>query len=84
MPATDKGRVYVGNRTGVLYGFGRPTTVALQGSPTDFGTIAVGSTGTASVTVKALRPVTVSGVSSSTPFTTGSVSLPRTLAAGES
>ena len=84
VPATDKGRVYVGNRTGVLYGFGRPTTVALQGSPTDFGTIAVGSTGTASVTVKALRPVTVSGVSSSAPFTTGSVSLPRTLAAGES
>ena len=31
----------------------------------------------------ALRPVTVSGVSSSAPFTTGPVSLPRTLAAGE-
>ena len=27
VPATDKGRVYVGNRTAVVYGFGRPTTV---------------------------------------------------------
>ena len=85
VPATDRGRVYVGNRTGVLYGFGRPTTVALQGSPTDFGTIAVGSTGTASVTVKAPSPGhrqrrLVEHRRSATRL----VSLPRTLAAGES
>ena len=83
VPATDRGRVYVGNRTGILYGFGRPTTVALQASPTDFGAVAVGSTGTASVTVTAKRPVTVTGVSASGPFTTGAVALPRSLSTGD-
>lgn len=82
-PSSDKGRVYVGNRTGVLYGFGRPTTVALQGSPTDFGSVSVGTTGTASMTVTALRPVTVNGVSTSSPFGATATGLPKTLATGE-
>jgi hypothetical protein len=83
VPATEKGRVYVGNRTGLLYGFGRPTTVALQGSPTDFGSVAVGTTATKSVTVTALRSVTVNSVSTSSPFATNSTGLPRTLATGD-
>ena len=83
VPATDKGRVYVGNRTGVVYGFGRPTTVALRGSPTDFGSVAVGSTATASVTVTALRTVTVTSVSASAPFTASGSGLPKSLATGE-
>jgi hypothetical protein len=83
VPATDKGRVYVGNRTGVVYGFGRPTTVALRGSPTDFGSVAVGSTATTSVTVTALRAVTVTGVSTSAPFAASAGGLPKALATGD-
>ena len=83
VPATDKGRVYVGNRDGVLYGFGRPTTVALSGSPTDFGSVAVGSSATKSVTVTAQKTVTISNVATSDPFSVGSVTLPKTLNAGQ-
>ncbi|WP_375490969.1 choice-of-anchor D domain-containing protein [uncultured Jatrophihabitans sp.] len=84
VPATDGGRVYVGNRDGVLYGFGRPTTAALSGSPTDFGNVAVNSTSTKNVTVTATRTVTVTGVSTAAPFKAGSVSLPATLNSGQS
>ena len=83
VPATDKGRVYVGNRTGVVFGFGRPTTVALPGSPTDFGSVAVGTTATASVTVTALRTVTVSSVSTSAPFRRAASGAAESLATGE-
>lgn len=82
VPATDGGRVYVGNRDGVLSGFGRPTTVALAGSPTDFGAVAVRATSTTVVTLTATRPVTVTGVTASAPFSVGTVSLPKTLAKG--
>ena len=40
VPATDSGRVYVGTRTGQVFGFGRPTTTAVAGTPTDFGLVA--------------------------------------------
>ena len=38
-----------------IFGFGRPTTSSLSGSPTDFGYVAVGTTANATVTVTALR-----------------------------
>lgn len=83
VPATDKGRVYVGSRDGVLFGFGRPATSTLTGSPTDFGSVPVGDTTTRSVTVTASRTVTIKSVSADAPFTAGSVRLPTTLTAGQ-
>ena len=59
VPATDAGRVYVANRTGQVYGFGRPTTSALAGTPSDFGQVAVGSSSTRQVTVTAKKALTV-------------------------
>ncbi|TKV61555.1 choice-of-anchor D domain-containing protein [Nakamurella flava] len=83
-PATDGGRVYTGTRDGVVFGFGRPTTVALSGSPTDFGSVAVGATATKSVTVTAVRDVTVTGVSTSGDgFRAGGVTVPAQLKTGQ-
>ncbi|GAB2581367.1 choice-of-anchor D domain-containing protein [Microlunatus antarcticus] len=82
VPATDSGRVYVGTRTGTVFGFGRPTTTAVAGTPTDFGLVPVGTPVTKQVTVTATKAVTVTGVSTATPFATGAVTLPVTLAAG--
>lgn len=84
-PATDKGRVYTGTRDGVVFGFGRPTTVALSGSPTDFGGVPVGSTVNRSVTVTAVTDVTVTGVTTSGDgFAVGTVPVPSRLAKGQS
>jgi hypothetical protein len=83
VPATDGGRVYVGTRTGKVYGFGRPTTSAVTGSPTDFGFVGVGSSATQQVTVTATSPVTVNTVSTAAPFSVDAVTVPTTLAAGE-
>ena len=83
-PATDSGRVYVGNRSGQVFGFGRPTSIPLTGTPTDFGLLAVGSTATRQVTVTAQKDLTISKVSTNAPFAVGAVTLPRTLAAGAS
>ena len=82
VPATDNGRVYVGTRTGQVFGFGRPTTTAVAGGPTDFGTSPVGTPVTKQVTVTATKAVTVNGVSTGAPFTAGAVTLPKTLAVG--
>ncbi|WP_211268854.1 choice-of-anchor D domain-containing protein [Actinoplanes subtropicus] len=83
VPATDGGRVFVGTRDGLMYGFGRPTTAALSGSPTDFGPVPVGNTVSKTITVTATKTVTVTGVSTDAPFGTGAVTLPATLSAGQ-
>ncbi|GHJ44026.1 hypothetical protein Cs7R123_13680 [Catellatospora sp. TT07R-123] len=82
-PTTDNGRVYVGTRDGRIYGFGRPTTAALTSSPTDFGNVAVGSTGNATVTVTATRTVTVSAIGTAAPFGATPPALPVTLNTGQ-
>ncbi|HTJ70495.1 MAG TPA: choice-of-anchor D domain-containing protein [Actinospica sp.] len=86
VPATDNGRVYVGTRDGHLLAFGAPTTATLQGAATNFGNVAVGSSGTATATLTATRNVTVTGVSAVAPFSAGtpSPSLPVSLTAGQS
>ena len=78
-PGTDGSRVYVGTRDGKVIGFGRPTTAALTSSPTDFGSVAVGASGTATVTVTATRTVTISAISASAPFGVTPPALPVTL-----
>jgi F5/8 type C domain/Abnormal spindle-like microcephaly-assoc'd, ASPM-SPD-2-Hydin len=83
VPGTDGNRVFVGTRDGKVFGFGRPTTAALTSSPTDFGNVAVGSTGNATVTVTAARTVTVSAVSTAAPFAATPPALPVTLTTGQ-
>ena len=83
VPATDGNRVFVGTRDGRLFGFGRPTTSALTASPTDFGNVAVGSAGTATVTVTAARAVTISTITTAPPFSTKPIALPVTLTTGQ-
>jgi hypothetical protein len=82
-PATTAGRVYIGTRDGVLYGFGQPVTAALNLPQTNFGNVAVSQTGSATVTATAVRPVTVTAVSTGAPFAVATPpALPVTLAAG--
>lgn len=82
-PATDAGRVYIGTRDRHVIGFGRPTTTSLTSPPTDFGTLAVGSTGHATVTVTAARAVTVSAVSATGPYGVTPPALPVSLTTGQ-
>jgi hypothetical protein len=63
VPATSGGRVYVGTRDGRLLAFGLPVGAALQGTSTHFGDVPMGSTKTVTVTVKATRTLTISGIS---------------------
>ncbi|MEV6926332.1 choice-of-anchor D domain-containing protein [Dactylosporangium sp. NPDC051485] len=83
VPATDNGRVYVGNRDGRIFGFGRPTTAALTATPTDFGNVAVGATGNATVTVTAARAVRITAVSAAAPFGVTAPALPVSLNTGQ-
>jgi len=82
--ATDDGRVYVANRSGSVYGFGRPSTIALGGTPTDFGMVAVRASATKQVTVTAKREIRITKVKTATPFKIGNVKLPVTLKTGAS
>ncbi|MER7004338.1 choice-of-anchor D domain-containing protein [Dactylosporangium sp. NPDC000555] len=83
VPATDGGRVYVGNRDGRIFGFGRPTTAALNASPTDFGNVAVGSTANSTVTVTATRAVRITAVTAAAPFGVTAPALPVSLNTGQ-
>ncbi len=82
-PATDGGRVFVGTRDGHLIGFGRPTTAALTSSPTDFGSVGVGSTATATVTVTATRAVSITSIATAAPFAATPPALPVNLTTGQ-
>ncbi|MFI5910814.1 choice-of-anchor D domain-containing protein [Dactylosporangium sp. NPDC051541] len=83
IPASDNGRVYVGNRDGRIFGFGRPTTAALSAPPTDFGNVAVGGTASATVTVTATRAVRITAVTAAAPFGTTPPALPVSLNTGQ-
>ncbi|MBB4921489.1 choice-of-anchor D domain-containing protein [Kitasatospora kifunensis] len=82
-PATDGNRVYVGTRDGRLIAFGRPAQTSLNGQPVDFGSVAVGSTGSGTATLTASSAVTVTAISGSSPFGTAPPIVPVTLAAGQ-
>lgn len=84
-PASSGGRVYAGTRDGIVYGFGQPTTAALQTTQTAFGDVPVGQSSTATVTVTASRTVTVNSVDTTgDPYSvTNPPALPVTLTAGQ-
>src|SRR5262249_26308283 len=64
IPATDSGRVYVGTRDGVVYGFGSPHNAPLTASPVSFGRVAAGGAGKPlTATLTAAASVTVTGAS---------------------
>ena len=86
VPATDSGRVYVGTRDGVIYGFGQPTTAALTTTPVQFNDVGVGTSSTQTATLTATTAVTVTAVTAgSGMFSSGTPSptLPATLAKGD-
>lgn len=84
MPVTAGGRVYVATRDGHLYAYGRPAAVALSGQPVDVGTAPVGGSAGGTAHLTAAQPVTVTGASTTAPFSVAAAGLPRSLAAGES
>jgi hypothetical protein len=67
--ATDDGRVFVGTRDGVVFGFGHPSAAPLNATPTDFGNVAVGDSATLPVTLTATRAVSITKVTTTEPFT---------------
>nr|WP_141726301.1 choice-of-anchor D domain-containing protein [Actinacidiphila rubida] len=75
-PTADKGVVYVGTRDGVLYGFGSPATTALTAAPVDFGQVAVGASGTGTMTLTATKDLGITGLTASGAFAVTAGSLP--------
>ncbi|HTT86188.1 MAG TPA: PQQ-binding-like beta-propeller repeat protein, partial [Acidimicrobiales bacterium] len=66
VPTASNGIVYVGSRTGVLYAFGAKSNEPLQSTPTDFGSVPVGTAKTEKVVVTANRATTITGVAPAT------------------
>ncbi|WP_370099181.1 choice-of-anchor D domain-containing protein [Streptacidiphilus sp. MAP12-20] len=86
VPATSGGRVYVGTRDGHVLAFGLPSGSALIGPSTNVGDVAVNASGSATLTVKATRTVTINTVTTpaGSPFAAAPAGLPVTLTAGQS
>ena len=86
VPATDNGRVYVGTRDGHVIGFGSPTTAPLSAPQTTFPAQAVGTHGSATVTLTATKAVQVTGATTSSSVfgvDTSGLASPVNLAAGD-
>jgi hypothetical protein len=62
-PTSYDGMIYVGNRSGMLKAFGTISNAPYSVTPVNFGSVAVGSTRTETVTVTAHHALTVSAVS---------------------
>lgn len=60
-PTAYEGRIYVGTRDGHLLAFGSSSAAPLQGAPVAFGSVAVGRSATATLSVSATRPLTITG-----------------------
>jgi hypothetical protein len=83
-PATSGGRVYVGTRDGKILAFGRPAASVLTGSPAAIGDVAVGTTGTGTLTVTATQSLNITAISATSPFGVTPPALPSALASGAS
>jgi hypothetical protein len=82
-PTADRGKVYVGTRDGVLYGFGSPARTALTAAPVDFGQVGVGSSGSATMTLKASQNLSITGLTAAGPgFSVTAPALPKSLSSG--
>ena len=85
--ATSDGRVYVGNRLGQVFGFGRISAAhgaPIGGTAVNFGSVPVGKSATRNITLVANRTVTVNNLHILAPFALASdaPTAPLTLRAG--
>jgi len=60
-PVSDNNKVYVGNFTGMVYGFGRPSNSPVSARAVNLGNTPVGMPETGSVTLTAKQDVTIAG-----------------------
>ncbi|WP_328749712.1 choice-of-anchor D domain-containing protein [Streptomyces sp. NBC_00285] len=75
-PTAERGKVYVGTRDGVLYGFGSPARTALTAASLDFGQVGVGSSDSATMKVTATQDVSITGLKASGAFTVDPSAVP--------
>ncbi|MFE3855972.1 choice-of-anchor D domain-containing protein [Streptomyces griseorubiginosus] len=75
-PTAAHGKVYVGTRDGVLYGFGSPARTALTAAALDFGQVATGSSGSAPMKLTATQDVSVTGLKASGAFSVDPSAVP--------
>jgi hypothetical protein len=67
-PTAGDGKVYVGTRDGVLYGFGSPARTALTAASLDFGQVGVGGSSSGHMTLAATQDVSITGLTASGAF----------------
>ncbi|HWE90577.1 MAG TPA: choice-of-anchor D domain-containing protein [Pseudonocardiaceae bacterium] len=82
--ATDNGHIYLGTRDGNVYSIGQPNTAILNTTPYMFADTAVNGSTSATVTVQANVPLTITGATTASPFGATPAGLPVTLAQGAS
>ncbi|MGW3242836.1 Ig-like domain-containing protein [Streptomyces sp. NPDC001070] len=75
-PTADRGKVYVGTRDGVLYGFGSPARTALTASSLDFGQVGVGASSSAAMRLTATQDVSLVGLTASGAFSVAPSAVP--------
>ncbi|MEV0907080.1 Ig-like domain-containing protein [Streptomyces hokutonensis] len=75
-PTAERGKVYVGTRDGVLYGFGSPARTALTAASLDFGQVGVGGSGSGQMKLTATQDVSITGLTASGPFTVDPSAVP--------
>gem|GEM_PF-610985 len=75
-PTANSGKVYVGTRDGVLYGFGSPARTALTAASLDFGQVGVGGSGSAAMKLTATQDVSITGLKASGAFSVDPSAVP--------
>lgn len=75
-PTADRGKVYVGTRDGVLYGFGSPARTALTAASLDFGQVGVGDSGSGTMKLTATQDVSITGLKASGAFSVDPAAVP--------
>ncbi|MFC8514242.1 choice-of-anchor D domain-containing protein [Streptomyces sp. NPDC057257] len=75
-PTAQGGKVYVGTRDGVLYGFGSPARTALTAASLDFGQVGVGDSSSGTMKLTATQDVSVTGLKASGAFTVDPSAVP--------
>ncbi|MFI6440526.1 choice-of-anchor D domain-containing protein [Streptomyces sp. NPDC050759] len=75
-PTAERGKVYVGTRDGVLYGFGSPARTALTAASLDFGQVGLGNSTSADMKLTATQDVSITGLKASGAFSVDPSAVP--------
>ncbi|WP_406178697.1 choice-of-anchor D domain-containing protein [Streptomyces canus] len=75
-PTAERGKVYVGTRDGVLYGFGSPARTALTAASLDFGQVGLGGSSSADMKLTATQDVSITGLKASGAFSVDPSAVP--------